>query len=200
MFRPWQRAVKSADWERTFALVSLFFPNYSMSFRDKSKLLYVIRKVILRAIILSNKILKIFETIDFVKILKPSSFLNFQLFWTNKYIIRKGLERGTRFWNQILKFPNNKNFREKSKIFIIGKIQNLISESCSSCQTLSNDVFVCRKNWKLRNEEGFKNFTKSFTKATISKTFNIFLCRIIARKISFRMVCNNLVLTLKLLE
>ena len=114
MFRPWQRAAKSADWERTFTLVGWFFPNYSMTFGDKTKLLDVIQKVILWAIILSKKNLKIFKTVafrgDFVKKLKSSSFLNFQLLWTNKYIIRKGLARETRFWNQILNFLNNKNF------------------------------------------------------------------------------------------
>ena len=59
MFRIWQRVVKSADWERTFAVVGWFFPNYTLSFRDKDKLLYVIRKVILRAIFPSKKILQI---------------------------------------------------------------------------------------------------------------------------------------------
>ena len=179
MFRPWQRAAKSADWERTFTLVGWFFPNYSMTFRDKTKLLYVIRKVILWAIILGKKILKIFKTVsfvdDFVKILKPSSFLNFQLFWTNKYIIRKDLARETRFWNQILNFPNNENFRKKSKIFIIGKIQNLISESCFSCQTLSNDVFVCPKKLKIEEWGGFQIFYKISHKSYSFENFQNFL-------------------------
>ena len=55
-----------------------------MSFRDKTKLLNIIRKVILRATILHKKISKFFETVafaeDFVNFMKPSSFLNFQLF------------------------------------------------------------------------------------------------------------------------
>ena len=113
--RPWQRAVKSADWERTFALFGWFFPNYTPWVLGIKPSCYVIWKVILRAIILCKKILK---TEAFVKFLKPSSFSNFQLFSTNKYISRKGLARETRFWNLILNFPNNKIFRKKSKIFL----------------------------------------------------------------------------------
>ena len=150
-----------------------------MTFRNKTKLLYVIRKVILRALILGKKILKFFRTVafvrDFVKILKPSSFLNFQFFWTNKYIIRKGLARKTRFWNQILNFLSNENFRKKSKIFIIGKIQNSISESYSSCQTLLNGVFLCPKKLKIEEWRGFQNFYKISHKSSSFEFFLIFL-------------------------
>ena len=60
-------------------------------------------------------------------------------------------------------------------------------------------LFV-QKSQKLGNEEGFKIFTKSLTKATVFEIFEIFLPRIIARKITFRMTYNNLVLFLKVME
>ena len=70
----------------------------------------------------------------------------------------------------------------------------MTSESCSSPQDLSNDIFVCSK--KLKTEE----FSKIPPAPRILKNFKKSLRIPVYHKISFRMVYNLSILTILVME
>ena len=145
---------KSADCERTYALVGWFFPNFSISFRVRTKLLHIIQKKILRAIILSNKIFKILKTVAImwgISLRFWNTLHSLSLTFSEKQIHHsKGFGKRNKILKSNFQFTDNLKFWIFSDSLHYRENRNLTPESFSSHQTLSNDVFVCppKKNSK----------------------------------------------------
>ena len=86
----------------------------------------------------------------FVKKIETLLIPSFLIFLDKQIHHLKWFGKGNKILKSNFEFPHNENFGSSAKIFIIEEIRNLISESCFSCQTLSDDVFVCPKNSKMK--------------------------------------------------